>query len=179
MIISQGVSPRIDYHFFLHPMPKSLNLPFQVRGKLFPFWELFFGKGSEGVVRSLAVISLHAVLVFKKVCWLSSWPRVMIDYKARPNFQDETWNLLKFTWFHVALQTKTWTRFPESLFKVHELLWQTQTAFHTDFSQFSHRLGPSFTRFRGHLAFLVKKWQKIILFSPGFYFVLKEFGFNS
>lgn len=110
---------------------------------------------------------MHAVLIFKKVCWLSSFQKVMIDYKARPNFQDETWNHVKFTWFHVALQTKTWTRFLGSLAKVHELLWRTQTAFHTDFSQFSHWLGPSFTRFRGHLAFQVesgKKWYYFPLY---------------
>lgn len=112
------------------------------------------------MVHSLAVISMHAVLIFKKVCWLSSFQKVMIDYKARPNFQDETWNRVKFTWFHVALQTKTWTRFLGSLAKVHELLWWTQTAFHTDFSQFSHWLGPSFTRFRGHLTFRVESGKK-------------------
>lgn len=141
--------------------------PFQVRGKLFPFWEIFFWQRKWRVVHNLAVISMHAVLIFKKVCWLSSLQRVMIDYKARPNFQDETWNHLKFTWFHVALQTKTWTRFLESLAKVHELLRQTQTAFHTDFSQFSHWMGPSITQFRAHLAFQVesgKKWSHFPLY---------------
>ena len=108
---------------------------------------------------------MHAVLIFKKVCWLSSFQKVMIDYKARPNFQGETWNHVKFTWFHVALQTKTWTTFLASLAKVHELLWRTQTAFHSDFSQFSHWLRPSFTQFRDHLAFQVesgKNWSHFL-----------------
>lgn len=103
---------------------------------------------------------MHAALIFKKVCWLSSFQKVMIDYKPRPKFQDETWNPVKFTWFHVALQTKTWTRFLASVAKVHELLWRTLTAFHTDIIQFSHWLGPSFTRYRGHLAFQVESGKK-------------------
>lgn len=74
------------------------------------------------MVHSLAVISVHTALSFKKVCWLSSFQKVMIDYKARPNFQEETQNHVKFTLFHVALQTKTWTGFLASVAKVHELL---------------------------------------------------------
>lgn len=128
------------------------------------------------MVRSLAVISMHAVLIFKKVCWLSSFQKVMMDDKAKPNFQDETWNHVKFTWFHVALQTKTWTSFLASLAKVHELLWRTQTAFHTDFSQFSHGLRPSFTRFRAHLAFQVESGKNWPHFPQNFAFCLKAFG---
>lgn len=113
----------IAYHFFLHTITKSLSMPFPGKRETVSILRnLLFGRGNKGVVHRVAVISTHAALIFKKVCWLSSLPRVMIDYKARPNFQDETRNHLKFTWFHVALQTETWTRFLESLAKVHELL---------------------------------------------------------
>lgn len=74
----------------------------------------------------------------------------MIDYKARPNFQEETRNHVKFTLFHVALQTKTWTRFLTSVAKVHELLRQPRlpfiqiaASFHTDWGQVSHDSGAT------------------------------------
>lgn len=83
----------------------------------------------------------------------------MIDYKARPNFQGETWNHVKFTWFHVALQTKTWTRFLVSLAKVHGLLWRTQTAFHTERPVFT-LTGAKFHTIQRPFSILGGKWQK-------------------
>ena len=152
-VISRGMSPCTEYHFFLHAISKSLSLPCPgKRGTVSILRNLLLAKDVRGWFTAW-LSSEYTVLIFKKVCWLSSFQNVMIDYKARPNFQDETRNHVKFTWFHVALQTKTWTSSLASVAKVHELLGRTQTAFHTDFSQFSHWLRPSFTQFRGHLAF--------------------------
>jgi hypothetical protein len=163
---------------FYTQYPNHSTCPFQVRGKLFPFWEIFFWQGRwRGGSQPSCHQSAHSPHFHKGVLAFID-KRVMIDYKARPNFQGETWTHLKFTWFHVALQTETWTRFLESLAEVHELLWQTRLSFmqisassHTDWGQFSHDSG-SFSISGG-------KWQKWVLFSLRFSFVLKEFGFNS
>lgn len=163
--ISRDWSPCIECHIFLHPLSASLRLASPGPRKSPHSEKCSFGRGSAGAVHSLAVISQGSVFFPRKVCWLSSLLKVMIDWKARPNFQGETWHHLKSTWFRVALRTESWTRSRESLAKVHELLWQTQTAFRTDFSQFSHWLEPSFTQFRRHLAFWAEKWQARVLFS--------------
>lgn len=164
----------VEYLFFLHTVTKSLSLPFPGKRETVSILRNLLLAEEVRVVHRVAVISAHAALIFTKVCWLSSLPRVMIDYQARPNFQDETRNHLKFTWFHVALQTKTWTRFLESLAKVHELLWQTQTAFQIDFSQFSHWWGPSFTRFRGHLGFQLESGKNLFYFCFSLDFTLNR-----
>lgn len=153
--------------------------PFQVRGKLFPFREIFFWQRKW---RGGSQLSCHqplhsplfqkgalAFIVTKGDDWLEKEARFS-GWNPKPseihlvsccitngNLDQVPWRLAKSSWTPLTNPDCPSNRFQP-------VFTPTRAKFHT---------------IQGPVSISGGKRQKWILLSPGFYFVLREFGFNS
>lgn len=118
------------------------------------FWQR---KGTGWLTAELSSVCMQN-LIFKKVCWLSSFPKVMIDGKLGPGFQSETWHHRKSPGFMLHHKPRlgpgflwVWPKFMNYFDEPDCLPFRFQPVFTLT--------GAKFQAIRGHVAFQVENHQ--------------------